>query len=216
MRRTTSHPQRQSCRICGGKVLAKGLCSKHYQRAWRGEDPTAYSVKDPNPIRVGKKFAYVGVLDREGQTVAETVIDLADLEAVRQFKWTVAGQGRYICCSKAPGRYLHRFLLKAPANRQVDHINGKVWDNRRSNLRLATVKLNNRNSKKSRKGDNHRRGVWWKEKQGSWSANTSLYFDTKREAVAQRELWEWLCDQEIYSKKDFLEGIAGWRTEDPA
>lgn len=41
--------------------------------------------------------------------------------------------------------YIHRYLLNAPNNKQVDHINGNTLDNRRKNLRLATASQNQAN-----------------------------------------------------------------------
>lgn len=40
---------------------------------------------------------------------------------------------------------MHRYILNAPVNLQVDHINGNNLDNRRSNIRLATASENRRN-----------------------------------------------------------------------
>lgn len=43
---------------------------------------------------------------------------------------------------------IHRFLLKAPKETLVDHINGNGLDNRRSNLRLCSAEGNARNTRK--------------------------------------------------------------------
>lgn len=52
----------------------------------------------------------------------------------------------YVCCDYEGKRiYLHRWLLDAPPNRQVDHINGDGLDNRRCNLRIVTPTQNNLN-----------------------------------------------------------------------
>ena len=49
---------------------------------------------------------------------------------------------------------IHRFILNAPTEMQVDHINHDVFDNRRENLRICTSQQNawNRKSKKNESG----------------------------------------------------------------
>ena len=46
--------------------------------------------------------------------------------------------------------FLHRYLMNAPAGMEVDHANGVGLDNRRKNMRLATVAQNHQNA---RRGD---------------------------------------------------------------
>lgn len=86
------------------------------------------------------------------------IIDDGDFERVSQFKWTLT-------CHKErnpPDYYarrgiwqpktrksitvlMHRFILNAPPDKHVDHINGDGLDNRRSNLRLVTPAQNQQN-----------------------------------------------------------------------
>jgi shikimate kinase len=87
----------------------------------------------------------------------KTIIDSEDFEKVSKFRWTAMankkekscnvyarGGGVYICekTGKKRDMFLHRFLLNAPKNRLVDHINGNSLDNRKSNLRLANHSQN--------------------------------------------------------------------------
>lgn len=84
------------------------------------------------------------------------LIDDEDRERVAPFKWSLT-------CHKErnpPDYYarrsawrsgksvtvlMHRFILNAPPDKHVDHINGDGLDNRRSNLRLVTPAQNQQN-----------------------------------------------------------------------
>jgi hypothetical protein len=87
---------------------------------------------------------------------------------------------------------MHREIMNAPANRLVDHKNGKTLDNRRSNLRLATHSQNMCNKPKtSSKTTSRFRGVYFDKRKGKWAAKIQIngkciwlgYFDTEIEAA---------------------------------
>jgi len=83
-------------------------------------------------------------------------VDDADYESLNQYKWCVtkdgnthyAVRGIWMPNSKQtiPIR-MHRVILKAPKNIEVDHRNGNGLDNRRSNLRLCTSGQNTMHQK---------------------------------------------------------------------
>lgn len=84
------------------------------------------------------------------------LIDAEDAERVNQFKWTAhvkknrKKQSFYARRSiwgkeKQVTIWLHRFIMNAPKDLQVDHINGNGLDNRKINLRLATNSQNHCN-----------------------------------------------------------------------
>ncbi len=80
------------------------------------------------------------------------MIDASDAARIVGWKWKFAGMGRgyaalYICDIPI---LMHRYLMDAPDELQVDHINGDGLDNRRCNLRLATRTQNVWNCQRSR------------------------------------------------------------------
>lgn len=107
---------------------------------------------------------------------AVALVDLADLPLLSQYKWHRLQHRRttYARSSmKVDGEFqtvlMHRFLLRADGNTQVDHRNGNGLDNQRLNLRLATTQENNRN--KSGRGQSGFTGV--KRSGGKWMATIS-------------------------------------------
>jgi len=69
---------------------------------------------------------------------------------------------------------MHRFLMRAPKNKMVDHVNGDKLDNRRENLRLATNSENQANRRAVR-GKSNFKGVTWQKRtydegRGYWKA----------------------------------------------
>jgi hypothetical protein len=62
-----------------------------------------------------------------------------------------------------------------PGEKRIDHINGKKWDNRIENLRLATCAENNRNQKRRRNNRSGYKGVYYGGR--AWKAR--IVFDGK-------------------------------------
>ena len=69
-------------------------------------------------------------------------IDIEDLDKVSKHNWHL--RHGYPYNSKLGA--LHNFLINKPDGLIVDHINGIITDNRRSNLRVVTKQLNNSNN----------------------------------------------------------------------
>ena len=71
-------------------------------------------------------------------------------------------------------QYLHRIIIRAPRNRQVDHINGNSLDNRRENLRLATCQQNSGNRGQIRRSPWPYKGVRQRKPDGPWTAQIGI------------------------------------------
>ena len=96
------------------------------------------------------------------------VIDAAEFPLVGQLKWYVTFGGGYIPYATRKIRLdngrrmttmMHRIIMAAPGNLQVDHINGDSLDNRRANLRLCTASQNQANRRPDIDGRSRFKGV---------------------------------------------------------
>jgi hypothetical protein len=83
-----------------------------------------------------------------------------DFPYLNQFKWT-AYKGKctfyaYRAWNKIGQKtmFMHRLIMKAPKNKEVDHRDGNGLNNCRSNLRLSTHAENRKNSRKSKNRKN--------------------------------------------------------------
>ena len=131
---------------CDRPPIAKGLCAAHRQQAARGVEPGSLRVIGaPNMIVTGLDHAWVVLTGRQGTEVARAAIDFGDIERVRAHRWRVSSgvRTRYVLSHSAGA--LHRFLLDAPSDMEVDHIDRDGLNNRRVNLRLVTRAENAQN-----------------------------------------------------------------------
>jgi hypothetical protein len=114
--------------------------------------------------------------DRLPNTYA--LVDDADYEMLSKFRWKAHADGHSIYVKATFGGKtipMHRMLTQAPAHSLVDHINGNGLDNRRSNLRFATVAENQRNKKKyPSKTSQYKGGL--RVRRGRWSAKICVNY----------------------------------------
>lgn len=72
------------------------------------------------------------------------------------------------------GTYMHRELNKTPKGLVTDHINGDKLDNRKSNLRNATVSQNGVNANKKSNCRSKYKGVTFYKPKGTWRARITV------------------------------------------
>lgn len=85
------------------------------------------------------------------------LIDEADFDWLNQWKWHY-DKGYATRTSKKI--FMHRVIMRPPLGMVTDHINGNGLDNRRSNLRLATVTQNCQNARIRKDNTSFFKGVY--------------------------------------------------------
>jgi hypothetical protein len=125
---------------------------------------------------------------KSGDTI---LFDAEDAALVFCHNWCIKnykrGGYKYAICTTAPNIPMARHIMGAKSGEVVDHINGNTLDNRRSNLRIATIKENVRNRTTIGKGNSRFKGVrfcGWKASIGVDNKVIHLgYFTTEEEAA---------------------------------
>lgn len=151
----------------------------------------------PNEFHVKGKIAYMDLYDKGGKVVAQAILDATDIPLVQDRKWhrAMRPDGKfYVKChghghkSGIDGMYLHRLLMGVHGKKSkwVDHMNRNMLDNRRANLRLATVSQSNHN-KVTKRGK--LKGVY-PHGDTYWTATITKTFRSQKDAIAQRRAWE--------------------------
>lgn len=149
--------------------------------------------KRVSKIRIDGDVAYV-----ELTKGYEAMIDVADVPLVEGLSWAAsvqrttvyavhnyADEGGQRACLR-----MHRVVVDAPVDKQVDHRDCNGLNNRRANLRLATGSQNQWNKPKYSSNKSGYKGVSWYAPYGKWEAKVQShgvryslgYHDTPEEA----------------------------------
>lgn len=92
------------------------------------------------------------------------IVDDEDYDLVSKHTWHCTEHG--YAARRNPStkkiEYLHRFIMRPPESKVIDHINHNKLDNRRSNLRICTVSENLKNTRPKR-GTSKYKGVHFKK-----------------------------------------------------
>lgn len=105
------------------------------------------------------------------------LVDDEDFEYLNQFKWCAAKlSGRFYAVRNAPkdGKQymymMHRVIMDTPKGFHTDHISGDGLDNRKLNLRIATVQQNGQNRKSCTGTSSEYKGISWQVSRNKWFA----------------------------------------------
>lgn len=101
-----------------------------------------------------------------------TIVDDEDFVELSRYKWQ--HNAKYASRSinvngEIIKEYMHRRIMKAPNGQNIDHKNRNRLDNRKENLRFATVSQNKANGVKTR-GTSKYKGVCWNKISFRWQA----------------------------------------------
>lgn len=122
--------------------------------------------------------------------------DLGDYIRIKDFCWYQDPDGYILTCiGKNKNIRMHRYLLNAKEEFDVDHKSGETWDNRRINLRICTRTNNNMNRTLQKNNTSGVTGVKFHKPTNKWQVgiqlnNKQIYlglFESFDEAVAVRK-----------------------------
>jgi len=120
------------------------------------------------------------------------IVDAADYEWLSQWNWAAVWFDLAHCFAAVRDKHenngrslsMHRAIMDCPPDKEIDHINHNMLDNRRSNLREASHQENCCNRRKHRDNTSGFKGVYWHTSGGKWAASIHLgMFATKEEAA---------------------------------
>ena len=134
-------------------------------------------------FRIVSENGYYRYYCADGQSF---IFDAEDYELVAGKRWSISQKQYPISTDNVR---LGILLMSPMKGKYVDHINGDRLDNRRSNLRIASVAENNRNSRIQKNNTTGYKGVTYKA--GRFEANCYVSgkckylgrFDTPEEAA---------------------------------
>ena len=108
-------------------------------------------------------------------------IDTEDLEKIRPYYFSLHGDdGYFSSVIKGKRVYLHRFIMNAPKDMVVDHVNHLREDNRKCNLRVCTKNQNNMNLSC--------KGYYFNKKYNKWQAYITLNGKRKSLGTFEKEV----------------------------
>ncbi len=103
--------------------------------------------------------ALLPIKNKLGNIVAYSKIDLCDAAFLNQFTWGLDRYGYARRANSFSESQLARVIVNPPPSLLVDHKNGDVLDNRRSNLRVCTKIQNGQNRKLGKNNTTGFKGV---------------------------------------------------------
>ena len=198
---------------CGNEVVVRGSLLRNGGTKSCGcyHKIATQKFRKQNEYRVDGNTIYVTLPN----TNQEMICDADDWEKLKKFRWFIGSHGYATTNVPKDGErkketsYFHKFVLSVPPGFLPDHINRNRLDNRKENLRIATITENVINRGVYKNNTSGVRGVYFNKRRNKWVARITYnkkvislgYFDNLEEAKnarlnAEKEYFGGLIDSE--------------------
>lgn len=169
----------RKCTVCGRDNAPctsrkyGALCAKHYQQLRKhGKflDNIQRTTCDLNDYEIVGNTAIINLYDIKQNIVGTTMIDLDDLDRTIKLKWRLCEN--YVFYGNDKPIQLSYFILGITPKEGlvIDHINHNTLDNRKSNLRLTTYRVNAINKVIQGNNTSGIAGVWYDKSREKYCA----------------------------------------------
>lgn len=161
--------EKKNCPICGKAFVtyqSSKTCSLPCRDVFRTRESRT-RIPLPPPVEGAR---WLVLTAGKFTLVDEDLFD--ELEAMQPWYAHLSSRGYYAVKRprKTPMVWMHRHIMRAPDDQLVDHWNVDSLDNRRSNLRFATVAENNANRRKHQRSDAASKFKGVSPRYGKWRA----------------------------------------------
>jgi hypothetical protein len=157
------------CSIEGCKNIyrARGFCSTHYYREYTiGIGANTRTTHSHRPAIIDGKVAKIPLgIDMKEYSLVDK--QFAHLD---KFKWRKDHYGYATAYVNGKQVKLHQLIIGKKEGYDIDHISRDKLDNRKSNLRHATRKVNVRNTGMYKHNTSGHKGISWETGRKKWSA----------------------------------------------
>ncbi len=185
-----------NCSVCGSSHDVRNvegkqiLCGRHRHQLRVNKTILPRTKYDPNEIIDKGNYYEMILYNYKNEKVASTIFDKSDLDIISKHHW-FKNCGVYAAATiNRKTVFLHGLLMGRTGSHSIviDHINQKLLDNRRLNLRIVPSNINVINSQKHK-------GITWNKFHKKWGAYVRCdygkyfyfeYFKTKEEALLAR------------------------------
>ena len=176
---------------CGKQIVA----TSHMLNAKKITDCGCCKKNKANEYRIVGEVAYVKMITSEKVMIC----DAKEWESLKNFHWNASKKDGYAMASIEGKTVLyHHLILKAKDGYVRDHINRNRLDNRKCNLRYATLRANVLNKGIPKNSTSGCCGVTFEKRLGKWRAYIYCkskmlhigYFDNQEDAINARRVAE--------------------------
>lgn len=138
-----------TCCICGGRfgemIHGKPYCWKHRSRYWKyGSFELPVVAQKASTSKFEIRGDVLEITTESGDVI---LADAEDLELLAQYSWRISSHGYVVANKDGEEIYMHRLVMGKSSSDdcEIDHISGRLTDNRKRKLRVCSHRENLRN-----------------------------------------------------------------------